>query len=334
LSTDDDDAGKQVQSAVNPAAVAAAAEKADAEEKARAEAAKAAAADSRVPRLVAYADLDAKGNPEFDAIVNLNADDHQKEGAETKAAGTDANGEDVPSQETAGPPPRKRAADADESELGRRAKIERLTDFCDRLLERGVLVYDSTREQLCIEVRERRGEQLVVDCIDANAYGDASAACAGEQANENSTEVNNTNEKNASTIGESTYIASSGDAAPSQQQEFVYVNRRVQPAAINGTEEDDGVHPLLRQVQDSNVGVPIADVFANNGNAVLLWQYRWTASPEQWHGPFDSVTMQGWMQVSCFSEERPADVRQCDSNNEPLEHCWHKWDTIDFRLYL
>merc|ERR1711879_775730 len=62
----------------------------------------------------------------------------------------------------------------------------------------------------------------------------------------------------------------------------------------------------------------------------LLWQYRWAASPEQVHGPFDSVTMQGWSSVGAFSEERPAEIRQCDSANEPRETCWHSWDQIDF----
>ena len=37
-------------------------------------------------------------------------------------------------------------------EQARRKKIARLTDLCDKLLERGVLVYESTREQLAIEV--------------------------------------------------------------------------------------------------------------------------------------------------------------------------------------
>ncbi|CAE7213849.1 unnamed protein product [Symbiodinium natans] len=38
--------------------------------------------------------------------------------------------------------------------------MSRLTDLCDRLLERGVLVYDSARELLAIDVRQRKGEKL------------------------------------------------------------------------------------------------------------------------------------------------------------------------------
>merc|ERR1712151_830140 len=66
----------------------------------------------------------------------------------------------------------------------------------------------------------------------------------------------------------------------------------------------------------------------------LLWQYRWLASPEQSHGPFDSLTMHGWSMNACFAPERPAEIRQCDGENKPVEHCWHRWDEVDFSLYI
>lgn len=38
------------------------------------------------------------------------------------------------------------------------------------------------------------------------------------------------------------------------------------------------------------------------------------------NGPFDSVTMQGWVMQGCFSEERPAEVRQCNAARRKKAH--------------
>lgn len=44
-----------------------------------------------------------------------------------------------------------------------RQRIEKLTELCDALLQKGVNVYDSTRELLAIDVRQRKGESLMAD---------------------------------------------------------------------------------------------------------------------------------------------------------------------------
>lgn len=54
----------------------------------------------------------------------------------------------------------------------------------------------------------------------------------------------------------------------------------------------------------------------------------------QVNGPFDSVTMQGWVTQGCFSEDRKAEVRQCNERNEAQERCWHPMEKIDFELYI
>eukprot|EP00928_Gymnodinium_smaydae_P062484 TRINITY_DN46339_c0_g1_i1.p1 TRINITY_DN46339_c0_g1~~TRINITY_DN46339_c0_g1_i1.p1 ORF type:complete len:693 (-),score=202.12 TRINITY_DN46339_c0_g1_i1:129-2207(-) len=317
------------------AAVAAAAAKAEAEEKARAEAAEAAAADARTSRVVLYADLDAKGNPEFDAIVNLNADDQDK--AATAADQGDAGASDGAAGGAGGPAgasadssatQRKRSAEAGEAELKRRAKISRLTDLCDHLLERGVMVYESTRELLAIEVRERRGEQLSL-APEAEGEADAEGAKAADDAGAPS---------EAKAAPDASAAGSNGDGggenADSKPAEVMYVNRRCQPApdqkASGADEAESDVHPLLRQAQEVGEEKPVAAA----GESQLLWQFRWAASPEQVHGPFDSTSMLGWQQQGCFSEERPAEFRQCGADNAPLERCWHGWEKIDFSLYL
>eukprot|EP00927_Polykrikos_kofoidii_P014299 TRINITY_DN16261_c0_g1_i1.p1 TRINITY_DN16261_c0_g1~~TRINITY_DN16261_c0_g1_i1.p1 ORF type:complete len:452 (+),score=90.83 TRINITY_DN16261_c0_g1_i1:780-2135(+) len=296
-------------------AIAAAAERVAAEEKARAEAAVAAAADARVWRVVVHADLDAKGNPEFDAIVNLNADDQQKakEHGETSASEAALGRE------------RKRPAELDPVEIGRRAKIERLTDLCDRLLERGVLVYDSTREQLCIELRERQGENLHVVSDRSEQIGDT---IPGKTLTGNKTAER---AMDASCVAEPT-CEDSVKPLPSAAVGVVYTNRRCQPAKEFTPSDNEG-SALLRALQEGASSELMVEASAASGST-LLWQFRWTDSLEQVHGPFDSTTMQGWVQVACFSHERPAEVRQCDGTNTAAEACWHAWDTVDFSLYL
>jgi len=321
----DDSAAKRIESVAaskvtNAAGVAAAKEKADAQEKARKEAAEAAAADSKISKLVLHADLDKDNNPEFDAVVNLNADDQKLKEDEEFLEEADVRDPDpVDASKT-----RKRKAEANDFEKDRRAKIERLTDLCDRLLERGVLVYDSTKEQLSIEVRERRGEKILGDDQDGAAAEEAkgTAAAVSENAEEGGSSASNAGEGSA--------------AAPSEKitaPEVLYTNKRCQPAA-ESKEGSEGGNSLMSLLQESQEGNAAGASEAVSQGQPLLWQYRWTAKPSEVHGPFDSTTLQGWVDVSCFAEERPAEVRQCDANNEPTETCWHRWDKIDFQLYI
>merc|ERR1719375_2035425 len=78
---------------------------------------------------------------------------------------------------------------------------------------------------------------------------------------------------------------------------------------------------------------------SGGGGDELLWQYRWAIEVDgllkaedgaQVYGPFDSYTMHGWIMQGCISEERQAEVRQCDQSNEPTERCWHPWTSVDF----
>lgn len=104
--------------------------------------------------------------------------------------------------------------------------------------------------------------------------------------------------------------ATSQEPSSEPAKEIVFVNRR-----ISANERDQGkVQPAVA--------------------SHLLWQYRWMVTPGEVHGPFDSVTMQGWAVQGCFGEERPAEVRQCDQANNPCEECWHRWDSVDFSFYL
>jgi len=195
--------------------------------------------------------------------------------------------------------------------------------LCDRLLERGVLVYDSTREQLAIELRERRGDQLQPDAeADAAPAAEAEAGVAKDVAE-------------PATAGNGTSSSSTATAAPTPK-EVLYTNGRIQPAA-SSSEPDDGVSALLKLAQQSpaagnDVAKASADVDAAGGQ--LLWQLRWDAAPEAAHGPFPSATMLGWVQAGCICDDRQAEVRQCDANNVAAENCWHRWDKVDFELYL
>lgn len=108
------------------------------------------------------------------------------------------------------------------------------------------------------------------------------------------------------------------DGADAPAAAIVYENRRYsasadEPAVVDASSFDAATAPA---------------------DQILLWQFRWSATPEQFHGPFDSMSMHGWMTQGCFAEERPAEFRQCDATNSPLEKCWHKWNEIDFELYI
>lgn len=144
----------QSSSITSPQAVAEAAARAAEDERATAEAAKAFAAEMKMSRNIARALVPEQG-PEAAAIVNLNSEETRdvREKAMPKA----------PEEQPADGPPRpdgkRQKISHTDAELDKREKINRLTDLCDRLLERGVLVYDSARELLAIDVRQRK-EQL------------------------------------------------------------------------------------------------------------------------------------------------------------------------------
>lgn len=278
-------AAAEKSSVTNAAAVAEAAAKAAADEKAAEEAAKAFAAEMKMSRSIARALVPEQG-PEAAAIVNLNSEETRdvREKAMPKLP------EEVPADGPPRPGHRRKAAPVDDEEAARRAKMSRLTDLCDRLLERGVLVYDSARELLAIDVRQRKGENLT---------GEEELAEPPKQAE--------------ATKGDK---RPANDAAPEVQ----FTNKRFKAGASDA--------PVVETVSANSTSS------AGPSSTSLLWQFRWGHNPDEINGPFDSVTMQGWMMQGCFSDERPAEFRQCDEKNQPKERCWHRWDKIDFELYM
>jgi len=273
------------------------------------EAAAAFAKEMRVSRHVLHMSLDPSSGPEAAAMLAA----EEPRAARKAAAPTEAAEEDSEIR----PNQRKRAAEPDAGEVERRRKIERLTDLCDRLLERGVLVYSSTRELLAIEVRERKGElpgkeeeqQKGAEEAEATA---GVAAAAGEAATESAEKASNS--APAADSGAVAAAAMGGAAAT-----LIYENKRYQAPAGQSAVTEAAAEVGGAQEVDSNP---------------LLWQYRWAANPDQGsYGPFDSVTMQGWVTQGCF-EQNPVEIRQCDAANQPQERCWHKGEEIDFELYL
>lgn len=288
----------QSSSVTSPQAVAEAAARAAEDERAAAEAAKAFAAEMKMSRNIARALVPEQG-PEAAAIVNLNSEETRdvREKAMPKA----------PEEQPADGPPRpdgkRQKISHTDAELEKREKINRLTDLCDRLLERGVLVYDSARELLAIDVRQRK-EQLATESADGSGLSSSppAAATAATAAAPAATEP--------------------VEAQAKAQPEVLYTNKRFKASdgsaavtEVTGTAASDG----------ANTGTAAASLF---------WQFRWGHNVSEVNGPFDSVTMQGWVMQGCFSEERPAEVRQCNERNEPQEQCWHPWDRIDFELYI
>eukprot|EP00435_Cladocopium_sp_Y103_P074696 s46_g50.t1 len=272
-------AKKQAQSSsvTSPEAVAEAAARAAEAERAAAEAAKAFAAEMKMSRNIARALVPEQG-PEAAAIVNLNSEETRdvREKAMPKA----------PEEQPADGPPRpdgkRQKISQTDAELEKREKINRLTDLCDRLLERGVLVYDSARELLAIDVRQRK-EQLAAESADGSGVSSsppaalsAPAATPAEATAKAAPEVQYTNKR---------FKASDGTAAVTE---------------LTGTGASDG----------ATTGTAAASLF---------WQFRWSHNLSEVNGPFDSVTMQGWVMQGCFSEERPAEVRQCNERNEAQE---------------
>lgn len=291
------------------AAVAAAAEKAAATDKAVAEAAAAAAAEARVARHVLYMDVDPSKGPEAAAL----------EQAQKREAGK-AEAKEERQPPTLAATSRKRVAEPGILEQARRRKIERLTDLCDRLLERGVLVYESTREQLAIEVRQRRKEFEKTDGEKEGAADDKAA---------------DSKDKAVKTpaAGAEGKVAEEAPAAAAAPAEMVWTNRSLLSTSA-GDSAGGGLLGLL-----SNEGAGAVDPDANGAGASLgrplMWQMRWEATKDTINGPFDSVTMHGWMTQGCFeSEERAAEVRQCDSANTATEQCWHPMTEMNFGLYL
>lgn len=289
-------------SVTNPSEVAAAAEKAASKEKADAEAAAAFAAEMKLTRHVLHAGVDGMG-PELAAVLNLNAD----EGGTAKVA---LGAEQKEVEPDVGPGARRlKVADVADSE--RKKKIERLTDLCDSLLQKGVNVYESSRELLAIEVRERKGEKL----RDDEAMGESEDAQqaqdeTGKQSKDGASSEEPSAKENAAT-------KQADSPANGQKPAVAYVNSR-----------------CVQSEGQSAVVDAEAFVGTTRADDQLLWQLRWLATPDDIHGPFDSVTMQGWMTQGCFAEERPAEIRQCNAKNEPMETCWHSWDKMDFELYL
>lgn len=299
------------------AAIAAAAEKAAAEDKAVAEVAAAAKAEARMSRHNLYQALDMAKGPEAAALV------------EAKKRESGESTEERPSAATLAAAAKKRSAEPGILEQARRAKIEKLTDLCDRLLERGVLVYDSTREQLAIEFRERRGE-----------FEEKEGAEEGpkEEKKDTSGETSGTQEiskEQTSNGAEQTAGASSSSASDAVPKEpaVTFVNKRFTPASSQS--DDSAPSGLLGLLSNEGGKVdPDAETGSVSATRNLMWQFRWESTPEQSHGPFDSVTMHGWMTQGCFSEERNAEVRQCDESNSPTEQCWHPMMEMNFELYF
>lgn len=287
------DAGANKSTVTDPEAVARAAAKAAETDKAAAEAAKAFAAELKMSRHQLFVAVDAKQGPEAAAMIASEVP-RAARGAAEEAADEPAN-----VQRTS----KKRASEHGVAELERRGKIDRLTDLCDRLLLRGVLVYDSTREQLAIEVRERKGE------MKQEAEGEEKAAAEGAA-------VPEAGAAEPAKTEAATPAVSSTSPAP-----VLYENKRFKP----------GTGDSALSIETVGDSAPQSAPAASGG---LLWQYRWTATPTEIHGPFDSVTMQGWAMNGCFSDERPAEIRQCDEKNEPAERCWHRWEEINFALYV
>ncbi|CAK9012471.1 CD2 antigen cytoplasmic tail-binding protein 2 (CD2 cytoplasmic domain-binding protein 2) (CD2 tail-binding protein 2) [Durusdinium trenchii] len=238
--------------------------------KAQAEAAKAFAAEMKMSRNIARALVPEQG-PEAAAIVNLNSEETRdvREKAMPKA----------PEEQPADGPPRpgQKRKQVSEGDVEKREKISRLTDLCNSLLERGVLVYDSARELLAIDVRQRKGEQLAPDADAKAPSAEAAPKAAAAKAATPTPEVQYTNKRFKAENGTSTAVTEMSDAATAA----------------------------------ATVSAP----------ASLFWQFRWGHNPGEINGPFDSVTMQGWVMQGCFSEDRPAEVRQCNERNEPQEQC-------------
>mmetsp|Transcript_13353 Transcript_13353/g.30452 ORF Transcript_13353/g.30452 Transcript_13353/m.30452 type:complete len:670 (-) Transcript_13353:192-2201(-) len=294
---------------VDASAVAAAAEKAAEAEKAAAEAAAAERAESRLTRKTLHVNADAKDGSEVQAVLAAMAEDPRdmREGQDKQAAV-------VPEARRRSPSPlpsranesRKRARHVDSATAERTGKIEHLTSLCDRLLERGVLVYDSTREQLAIEVRQRRG-----DMEDKDGKGEEKPK-EGHAAEPTKGDAGNASAAIANT-------------------QLVYTNQRVKSAKAVDKSNASIADILLNASSEGDVG---EDLGAQHQSAGLYWQYRWLANKESVYGPFDSLTMRGWAMQGCFDEERPAEIRQCDKDNKGTEECWHSWEKIDFSLYM
>jgi hypothetical protein len=303
------------------AAIAAAAEKAAAQEKASAEVAAAAKAEARMSRHNLHMALEhALKGPEAAAL------------AEAKKRESGESTEERLSGAALAAAAKKRSAEPGILERHRRAKIEKLTDLCDRLLERGVLVYDSTREQLAIEVRERRGEFEEKESAEDNSGG----TTAEKEVASSETPAN----ANASTEQPSSGTGNTNGSSPAAASDAVtvepsitFVNKRFTPASSQADDSASG--GLLGLLSDGGGKIdPEAETGSISVGRSLLWQFRWEGTPDQSHGPFDSVTMHGWMTQGCFTEERKAEVRQCDEANSPTEQCWHPMMEMNFELYF
>jgi len=185
-----------------------------------------------------------------------------------------------------------------------------------------VLVYDSTRELLAIEVRERKGEQLRKEGDEEREDGNVDSS--GADVSEGKAPPSSDGSMAPASGRNSDDLATSATNSSGQKAAVgtvLYENKRYRPT--------DG-----QAIATAIEGDAAAEATSTVASSVYMWQYRWLIRPDEVHGPFDSVTMQGWVNQACFSDERVAEVRQCDDKNVQQEHCWHRWNAVDFELYI
>merc|ERR1740116_569913 len=158
----------------------------------------------------------------------------------------------------------RRATKPGTEELERRRKIERLTDLCDRLLQRGVLVYDSTRELLAIEVRERKGEQLRKEGEETE---DGNVDSSGADVSDAKTPPSSDGSMAPATGGNNGYSATSTTNSSGQNAavgSVLYENKRYQPTgghAIATAIEGDAAAEATSMVASRrlSVAIPVVD---------------------------------------------------------------------------
>jgi len=237
--------------------------------------------------------------------------------------------------------------------LERQRRIVRLTELCDWLLEHGVNAYQSTREQLALDVilhekKKSQDEKCVEEVIDPDddPVLKILAELRGQTSNTASSSATGAGDKSLATKAKEVCDAAESMCVrlPDVKVDMIFENKRCSPAIADATNE----FPLLKDLLavDTNNGracnatgaeeeqsqARISE-FANTSEG-LFWQYQWCNNSEQTYGPFDSLTMHGWIMQGCFSNEQATVVRQCNKDNNPREQCWHRYDEVNFDLYL
>ncbi|CAK9012444.1 CD2 antigen cytoplasmic tail-binding protein 2 (CD2 cytoplasmic domain-binding protein 2) (CD2 tail-binding protein 2) (U5 snRNP 52K protein) (U5-52K) [Durusdinium trenchii] len=176
--------------------------------KAQAEAAKAFAAEMKMSRNIARALVPEQG-PEAAAIVNLNSEDGLV-GLQTGVSHWTPETRDVrekampkaPEEQPADGPPRpgQKRKQVSEGDVEKRETWQ-------------VLVYDSARELLAIDVRQRKGEQLAPDADAKAPSAEAAPKAAAAKAATPTPEVQYTNKRFKAENGTSTAVTEMSDAA-------------------------------------------------------------------------------------------------------------------------